>query len=92
MFDTDFGYFELEKNRVFLNKPIIVGMCILDLSKLITYDFHYNFILPKYGNKAKLLFTDTDSLTYEIITDDIFQDMIDHKEKFDMSDFPVVHK
>jgi hypothetical protein len=92
MFDNDYGFFELEKKKVFLNKPIIVGMCVLDLSKTIMYDFHYNFIQKKYGNNTKLLFTDTDSLVYEITTDDIFQDIIDHKELFDLSNFPIGHK
>jgi hypothetical protein len=92
MFDNDYGFFELEKKKVFLNKPIIVGMCVLDLSKTIMYDFHYNFIQKKYGNKAKPLFTDIDSLVYEISTEDIFQDMINHKELFDLSNFPIGHK
>jgi hypothetical protein len=92
MFDNDYGFFELEKKKVFLNKPIIVGMCVLDLSKTIMYDFHYNFIQKKYGNKAKLLFTDTDSLVYEKTTNDVFEDMIDHKDLFDLSNFPFGHK
>jgi hypothetical protein len=92
MFDNDYGFFELEKKKVFLNKPIIVGMCVLNLSKTIMYDFHYNFIQKKYGNNAKLLFTDTDSLVYEITTDDVFQVLIDHKDLFDLSNFPVGHK
>ena len=50
------------------------------------YDFHYGFIKQKYGNKAKLLFTDTDSLCYEIRTGDIYEDMYDNKEMFDLSD------
>ena len=56
----------MKKTSLTMNKPVYLGMCILDLSKIIMFDFHYNYIKPKYGNNAKLLFTDTDSLFYEI--------------------------
>ena len=71
-----------------LNRPSYVGLCILDLSKALMYEFHYNYIKPKYGDKVKLLFTDTDSLTYEIEAEDIYQDFWDDKERFDNSDYP----
>ena len=71
------------KETLTLNRPAYVGMCILDLSKTLMYDFHYNYIKQKYGNKAKLLFTDTDSLTYEIEAEDVYQDFWNNKDKFD---------
>ena len=77
----------MKKNFLKLDKPSYVGMCILDLSKVLMYDFHYNFIKAKYGDRARLLFTDTDSLCYHIITDDVYEDLYNHKDMFDNSDY-----
>ena len=63
-----------------LGRPTYVGMCILDLSKTLTYDFNCNTIKKMYGNKARLLFTHTDSLCYEITTEDAYQDMWSQKD------------
>ena len=71
------------KETVTLNRPAYLGMCILDLSKTLMYDFHYNYIKKKYDDKAKLLFTDIDSLTYEIETEDVHKDFWSDKDKFD---------
>ena len=76
------------KETLTLNRPAYVGMCILDLSKTLMYVFHYQYIKKKYGDRAKLLFTDIDSLTYEIETEDAYQDFWNDKDKFDNSDYP----
>ena len=65
-----------------LNKPAYIEMCVLELSKSLMYEFHYNYIKNKYDNKSKLLFTDTDSLMYEIKTENVFEDFSSAKELF----------
>ena len=82
----------MKKTSLTMNKPVYLGMCILDLSKTIMYDFHYQYIKPKYGAKAKLLFTDTDSFMYEIETEDFYKDISgDVKDRFDTSDYKENH-
>ncbi len=82
----------MERKTVKLDKPIIVGCCILDLSKYLMYDFHYNTMIKKYGyEKCKLLMTDTDSLVYQIFTEDFYKDMEDIKDKLDTGNFPESH-
>ena len=61
-------------------------MCILDLSKTLMYDFNDGYIKNKYGNDANPLFTDTDGLTYEVKTKDVYKDFWDDKNKFDNID------
>ena len=65
----------MKKTKLIFNKPVYLGLCILDMSKTLMYDFHYNYIKQKYNKKAKLLFTDTDSLAYEIETEDFYKDI-----------------
>ena len=81
-----------KKTFLTFDKPVYLGMCILDLSKTLMFDFHYNYIKKKYGDKAKLLFTDTDSLMYEIRTEDFYEYIKgDVKDRFDTSDYPSNH-
>jgi hypothetical protein len=80
-----------KKAIVKLDKPIAIGLCVLDMSKVLMYDYHYNIIKKQYGDRSKLLFTDTDSLTYEIKTDDIYADMAKDKHIYDFSDYPKDH-
>ncbi|XP_048582217.1 uncharacterized protein LOC125561810 [Nematostella vectensis] len=82
----------MKKTKLTFNKPVYLGMSILDISKTLMYDFHYNFVKPKYGDAAKLLFTDTDSLMYEIKTKDFYKDISgDVRSMFDTSNFPKGH-
>ena len=82
----------MKKTSLTMNKPVYLGMSILDLSKTLMYDFHYNYVIAKYGNRAKLLFTDTDSFLYEIQTEDFYKDISgDVKDRFDTSEYPEGH-
>ncbi|WAR13728.1 hypothetical protein MAR_003833 [Mya arenaria] len=82
----------MKKTKLVFNKPVYLGMCILDLSKTSMYDFHYNYIKKKYEERAKLLFSDTDSLAYEVQTEDFYKDISgDVAAKFDTSNFPKNH-
>ena len=93
IFDRNLIAVHMKKTEVYFNKPVYVGQAILDLSKTLMFDFHYNYIKKKYEHKAELMFTDTDSLLYQIHTDDFYRDISnDILEKFDTSDYPPNHK
>jgi hypothetical protein len=82
----------LMKNRmVYLDRPIYCGFTVLELSKLSMYRFHYDQIRKWYGNRAKLILTDTDSLYYSIETEDLYKDMKRHLDVFDTSEYPEDH-
>jgi len=90
-FNEDLYGVHMLKNKVILDKPIYVGVTILDLSKVDMSEFHFDYMKNKYGNKARLLFTDTDSLCYEIKTDDIYKDMKEQSYRFDLSNYESEH-
>ena len=78
--------------KVFLNKPIAVGICILELSKLVMYRFDYEYLKPKYNDRCELLFRDADSLCCEIVkTPDLYHDMDEAMDLFDTSNFENDH-
>ena len=80
---------EMGKIEVVMNKPVYLGQAILDLSKIVMYEFHYDYMKQKYSdNKLKLCYIDTDSLIYEIETDDFYKDIADDVEsRFDTSSY-----
>ena len=92
IFSEDLIAVHMKKTSLTFDKPVYLGMCILELSKTLMFDFHYNYVKKKYGDKAKLLFTDTDSLMYEIQTKDFYEDIKgDVKDRFDTSNYPSNH-
>ena len=79
---------EMKKTKVKMTKPRYLGMSILDISKTLMYEFWYDYIKPKYGDRAKLCYTDTDSFVIHIITEDFFEDISGDVERwFDTSNY-----
>ena len=70
-----------------LNKSSYIEICTLELSKVLMYEFHYDYIKNKYDNKSELLVIDTDSLLYEIKTEDVYEDFSSNKGMFDFSNY-----
>ena len=79
---------EMKKKKVKMNKPVYLGMAILDISKTLMYEFWYDYIKQKYKDKAKLCYTDTDSFVIHIFTEDFFEDINNDVERcFDTSNY-----
>ena len=80
---------EMGKTKVVMNKLVYLGQAILDLSKIVMYEFHYDYMVPKYSlEKLKLCYMDTDSLVYEIKTEDFYADIADDvSARFDTSGY-----
>ncbi|CAH1110639.1 unnamed protein product [Psylliodes chrysocephalus] len=88
IFDIDLMAIELRKSEIKFNKPLYIGMAILDISKTCMYEFHYNFMLPKLGDNCKIMYTDTDSFIYEIKCNDLYEEIIKTNiNMFDTSDY-----
>ena len=79
-----------KKIETLMNKPVYLGISIIDLSKILMYEFWYDYIKPKYGEKAKLRYLDTDSIIAYIKTDDIYKDIVeDFETRFDTSNYKL---
>ena len=92
LLDNDLDAISKSKVTLRLNKSAYIGMCTLELSKVLMYELYFGYIKNKYGNNWRLLFTDTDSLMYEIKTEDIYEDFSNNKEMFDFSDYSTNSK
>ena len=90
--DENLVAFHMEKTELVFNKPVDIGMSILDISKTLMYDFHYNYMKNKYGENCKLMMTDADSLMNEIKTEDFYKYIKDDVlEKSGTSNFLESH-
>ena len=86
----DLSIIKMNKTKVKMNKPIYLGLSILDISKILMYEFWYDYMKPKYGNDVKLCYMDTDSFIMNIKTEDFYKDIANDVEKrFDMSNYEV---
>ena len=90
IFDKNFVAVHQIKSVLTLNKPIYVGFSILELSKLLMYKFHYDYVCNKYD--AKLFLTDTDSLVYKIDSKDIYEQCLKDRRLLDFSGYPITSK
>ena len=80
----------MKKTKVKMNKPIYLGLSILEISKILIYEFWYDYMKPKYGDNVKLCFIDTDSFIMHIKTEDFYKYIADDVEKrFDTSNYEV---
>ena len=81
---------EMRKIKVKMNKPIYLGLSILEISKILTYEFWYDYIKPKYSDNVKLCYTDTDSFIINIKKKDFYKDIAnDVEDRFDTSNYEV---
>ena len=80
----------MKKAKVKMNKPIYLGLSILDISKILMYEFWYDYMKPKYGNDVKLCYMDTDSFVMNLKTNYFYKDISSHVDnKFDISNYEV---
>lgn len=87
IFSEDFVAIHMGRQKVLYNKPIYLGFCILELSKIILYNFFYDVIKREFGDRAALLYTDTDSLIIKVFTDNFYEFIRQNPDKFDTSNY-----
>ncbi|XP_076301457.1 uncharacterized protein LOC143219338 [Lasioglossum baleicum] len=87
VFSEDFVAIQLNKLLLKFHKPIYIGMSVLDISKTHLYSFHYEYMYPNFQQNCKILYTDTDSLIYEIACDDVYETMKRDIHRYDTSNY-----
>ena len=88
LIDNNLAIIEMRKVKVKLNKPIYLGLSILDISKITMYEFWYDYVKSKYEDKARLCYMETDSFVVNIKTKDFYKDIAENiKERFDTSNY-----
>ena len=92
IFDNNLVVIHKIKTTLTLKKPANIRICVLELSKVPMYEFHFDYIKNKYGSKSRLSFTDTDSFMYEIQTENVYGDFSKNKEMFDFSNYSAKSK
>ena len=90
LISEDLLVIEMKKTKVKMNKPISLGLSILEISKILMYEFWYDYMKPKYNNNVKLCYMDTDSFVMHIKTNDFYKDIAsDVENRFDTSNCEV---
>ena len=90
LISEDLSIIEMKKTKVKMNKPIYLGLSILEISKILIYEFCYDYMKPKYNNDVKLCYMDTDSFVMHIKTNDFYKDIAsDNENRFDTSNYEV---
>ena len=90
LISADLSIIEMKKTKVKMNKPISLGLSILEISKILMYEFWYDYIKPKYNDNVRLCYMDTDSFIMNIKTNDFYKDIVNDVEcKFDTSNYEV---
>ena len=90
LISEDLSIIEMKKTKVKMNKPIYLDLSILEISKILMYEFWYDYMKPKYDNDVKLCYMDTDSFIMNIKTNDFYEDIVnDAENRFDTSNYEV---
>ena len=87
LISEDFSIIEMKKTKVKMNKPIYLGLSILEISKILMYEFWYDYMKPKYDTNVKLCYMDTDSFIMNIKTNDFYEDIASDVDRFDTSNY-----